>query len=65
MPYVNVRVTPGISTEQCRQIVAEITEALVRILDKRPEETHIVIDEIRRDRWGFKGELTSAIRQND
>ena len=59
MPYVNVRVTSGITTEQCRQIVGEFTDTLVRVLDKKPEETHVVIDEIRPDRWGFEGRLTS------
>lgn len=59
MPYVNVRVTPAITTEQSKQIVAEITDSLVRILNKKPEHTHIVIDEIDQDRWGFAGKLTS------
>ena len=59
MPYVNVRVTPAITTEQSRQIVEEITDSLVRILGKRPEHTHIVIDEVEQGRWGFGGMLTS------
>jgi 4-oxalocrotonate tautomerase len=61
MPYVNVRVTPGISTDQSRQIVEEITDTLVRVLNKNPEHTHIVIDEIDQDRWGFAGKLTSEM----
>ena len=65
MPYVNVRVTPDITTEQSRQIVEEITDTLVRILDKNPEQTHIVIDEVEQDRWGFGGKLTSEIRKNE
>jgi Tautomerase enzyme len=32
---------------------------LVRILDKDPRLTHIVIDEIPPDNWGFDGRLTS------
>lgn len=63
MPYVNVRVTPAITTEQSRRIVEEITDSLVRILDKKPEQTHIVIDEVALDRWGFGGMLTSEIRK--
>ena len=65
MPYVNVRVTPGITTEQSKQIVEEITGSLVRILNKKPEQTHIVIDEIDQNRWGFAGMLTSEIRMNE
>ena len=63
MPYVNVRVTPAITTEQSRQIVEEITDSLVRILGKKPEHTHIVIDEIEQERWGFGGMLTSDFRK--
>lgn len=63
MPYVNVRVTPRITTEQSRQLIEEITDSLVRILDKKPEQTHIVIDEIDPDRWGFARTLTSELRK--
>ena len=61
MPYVNVRVTSGITTEQSKQIVREMTDTLVRILHKQPEHTHIVIDEID----GFAGSLTSDIQQDE
>lgn len=63
MPYVNVRVTPAITAEQKRQIVAEITDTLVRVLGKTPEHTHIVIDEIDPENWGFAGMLTSEYRK--
>lgn len=59
MPYVNIRVTPAISKEQSRQIIEEVTDTLARVLDKNPEHTHIVIDEIDPNRWGFSGVLTS------
>ena len=65
MPYVNVRVTPAITTEQCRQIVEEITDTLVRVLGKKPEHTHIVIDEVDQERWGFGGTLTSEFRRDE
>jgi len=61
---VNVKVTRGgVSTQQKAQVVAEITATLVRVLNKRPEHTHIVIDEIEAENWGFGGELTSELRQ--
>lgn len=64
MPYVNVRITKdGATIEQKRQIVAEITDTLVRVLGKKPERTHIVIDEVELDNWGFGGELTSDLRR--
>ncbi len=63
MPYVNVRVTPSITAEQSRRLIEEVTDSLVRVLDKKPEHTHIVIDEIDPDRWGFGGRPTSEFRR--
>jgi 4-oxalocrotonate tautomerase len=60
MPYVNVRITRnGATREQKKAVVAEITATLQRVLGKRPEHTHVVIDEIDTDNWGFAGALTS------
>lgn len=64
MPYVNVRITKdGITAEQKSQIVAEITHTLQRVLGKRPEHTHVVIDEIEPENWGFAGMLTTEYRK--
>lgn len=63
MPYVNVRITrDGVTREQKKQLVAEITDPLVRVLNKKPEHTHIVIDEIDTDNWGFAGMLATDYR---
>jgi 4-oxalocrotonate tautomerase len=60
MPYVNVRITKdGVTAEQKAMIVAEITQTLQRVLGKRPEHTHIIIDEIEPENWGFAGMLTT------
>ena len=32
-------------------IVQGVTETLVRVLDKNPEHTHILIDEVDESRW--------------
>lgn len=58
MPYVNVQITKGATREQKAQLVKEITETLVRVLGKKPEHTHIVIQEINEEDWGFSGLLT-------
>ena len=63
MPFVNVRVTSGITRDQKQQIVKEITDTLGRVLGKKPEHTHIVIDEIDTDNWGFAGMLTTDYRK--
>ncbi len=64
MPYVNVKITKdGVTKAQKKQVVKEITETLVRVLNKHPEHIHIVIDEIKTDNWGYKGMLTSEFRK--
>ncbi len=65
MPYVNVQITPeGVTREKKAKLVAEITDALVRILNKKPEHTHIVIEEIAEENWGFAGQLTVDYRDS-
>ncbi|MGH7132921.1 MAG: tautomerase family protein [Phycisphaerales bacterium] len=65
MPFVNVKITKGgVTRAQKRRIVAEITDTLVRVLNKKPEHTHIVIDEIDTDNWGFAGMLSSDLRKS-
>ena len=64
MPYVNVQITRGATRAQKAELVADITQSLVRVLGKKPEHTHIVIQEIDEGDWGFAGMLTDDwIRQ--
>jgi 4-oxalocrotonate tautomerase len=58
MPYVNVQITRGATRDQKSQLVQDVTESLVRVLGKRPEHIHIVIQEIEEEDWGFSGMLT-------
>lgn len=58
MPHVTIQIIEGASREQKARLVEAVTDALVRILDKKPEHTHIVIHEIRPQNWGFCGQLT-------
>ncbi len=63
MPYINVRITrDGVTTEQKKQIVEEMTQTLVNILGKKPEHIHIIIDEVEPENWGFAGMLTTEYR---
>ncbi|MCO6431585.1 MAG: 4-oxalocrotonate tautomerase family protein [Deltaproteobacteria bacterium] len=59
MPYVNLKLIKGVTREQKKELVHEITLLLQRVLNKKPEHTHIVIDEVEPDDWGFSGMLTS------
>ncbi|GAB2180169.1 4-oxalocrotonate tautomerase family protein [Denitratisoma sp. agr-D3] len=58
MPYVNIQITAGASREQKARLVQEVTDSLQRILGKKPEHTHVVIQEITEDNWGYAGLLT-------
>ena len=63
MPFVNVRITrDGATREQKAQVIAEMTDPLKRVLGKDPERTHIVIDEVDTDNWGWAGETATVIR---
>lgn len=55
MPYINIQITKGATREQKAQIIKDFTESLVRVLNKKPEHTHIVIQEIPEEDWGFEG----------
>jgi len=64
MPYVNVQITKdGVTTQQKAQVVKEITDTLVRVLGKKAEHIHIVIDEVELENWGFAGMLTTEFRK--
>jgi 4-oxalocrotonate tautomerase len=64
MPYVNLQVTPeNLTRENKARLVAAFTDALVTILGKKPEHTHIVIQEVAEENWGFAGQLTDDYRK--
>lgn len=65
MPFVNVKITrDGVSREQKAEIIRQITQTLSDVLGKNPEYTHIVIDEVETDNWGYAGQLTSDFRRS-
>jgi 4-oxalocrotonate tautomerase len=64
MPYINVRITrDGVTPEQKAAIVREMTDTLVRVLGKKPEHIHIIIDEVDPENWGYDGVLTTEYRK--
>jgi 4-oxalocrotonate tautomerase len=63
MPYINLQITTGATRAQKQQIVEEFTATLAHVLGKKPEYTHIVIQEIEDENWGFAGMLTDDFRK--
>jgi 4-oxalocrotonate tautomerase len=64
MPYVNVQITRGATRSQKAEIVKDVTHSLVRVLGKRPEHIHVVIQEIEEEDWGFSGLLTDEWKKS-
>ena len=58
MPYVNIQITRGATRDQKAELVKDVTDSLVRVLDKSPEHIHVVIQEIEDENWGYSGLLT-------
>ena len=63
MPYVNIQITTGATRVQKAELVKDVTESLVRVLGKKPEHIHIVIQEIDEENWGYSGLLTDTWKQ--
>lgn len=64
MPFVNVKLTSGATREQKEQLIEGITGLLVRILDKNPALTHVVIEEVEPDHWGIRGRTVAELRRD-
>lgn len=64
MPYINIQVTrDGVTAEQKQALIRGATDLVVRVLDKDPEHTFVVIDEIDTDNWGLGSESVTRRRQ--
>jgi 4-oxalocrotonate tautomerase len=56
MPYINIKVTrEGVSSAQKAALIQGATDLLVRVLNKEPATTFVVIDEVETDNWGVAG----------
>jgi 4-oxalocrotonate tautomerase len=57
MPFVNVKLIEGVfSPEQKREMISDLTEAMVRIEGEAMREvTFVVVDEIKSGDWGIGG----------
>ena len=63
MPYVNIRITrEGATAEQKADLIRGATDLLVRVLNKNPATTVVVIDEVDTDNWGIAGETVTQLR---
>jgi 4-oxalocrotonate tautomerase len=64
MPYIKIEVTrEGITREQKRALIKGVTDLMTTVLNKDPQLTHVSIQEIELDNWGFAGEQVSVLRE--
>lgn len=64
MPYVKLEVTrEGITRAQKQMLIKGITDLITDVLNKDPQLTHVVIQEVELDDWGFAGEQVSVLRE--
>ncbi|MRX68615.1 MULTISPECIES: tautomerase family protein [Flavobacterium] len=64
MPYVKLELTrEGVTREQKQQLISGITNLITEVLNKDPHLTHVVIQEVELDDWGYAGEQVSVLRE--
>ena len=64
MPFVNIKVAaPEPTKEQKKQIIAEITDTLARVLDKDPAAILVMIETLSMDSIGKSGLSLEEIKQ--
>ena len=64
MPYVNVKITnEGATDAQKAELIKGITGLLVDVLDKNPNTTVVVIEEVEMANWGIGGLPVAEFRR--
>lgn len=63
MPYINIKVTDeGVTKEQKEALIQGTTQLMVDVLNKNPETTFVVIDEVNTDNWGIGFDQVTTLR---
>lgn len=63
MPFVNIKITnEQVTAEQKAELIQGATDLLVRVLNKNPATTMVIIDEINTDNWGVGGDTVTNLR---
>ena len=65
MPFVNIKVTQErepITSVQKSELIKGVTDLLVKVVNRGPSTTVVVIDEVDMDNYGIGGETVTTIR---
>ncbi|MDJ0749455.1 MAG: 2-hydroxymuconate tautomerase [Woeseiaceae bacterium] len=57
MPVVTVQMWPGRTVEQKRKLVKAITDAMVEHAGAKPNNLHVIIQDVELENWGLAGVL--------
>jgi 4-oxalocrotonate tautomerase len=64
MPIVNIKIArEGATPEQKAALIQGVTDVLVKVLNKSPTGTFVVIDEVDLENWGVGGLPLEAYRR--
>lgn len=62
MPYINIKIAaPEPSVEQKEQIIAEVTNTMVKVLGKNPERVMVMIETLPATDIGVGGDSVANI----
>lgn len=66
MPYVNIKITrEGATAEQKKRLIKGVTDLLAEVLNKNPNTTFVVIDEVELEDWGIGGMSVTEFRKQN
>lgn len=64
MPYINIKITnEGVTQAQKLALIKGATQLMADVLDKNPETTFVVIDEVETDNWGIGFRSVTEVRK--
>lgn len=64
MPIINIKITKeGVTPAQKQALIKGATQLMVDVLDKAPQVTFVVIEEVETDDWGIGFDQVSMLRQ--
>lgn len=64
MPFIKIDVLrEDLTREKKQELIQKISEAVTTVLNKDPHLTHIMINEVEDDNWGYAGEQISVLKE--
>ncbi|MDP4489503.1 4-oxalocrotonate tautomerase family protein [Pseudoalteromonas piscicida] len=66
MPIINIKITKeGVTPAQKQALIKGATQLMVDVLDKAPQVTFVVIEEVETDDWGIGFDQVSMLQQQN